>query len=975
MGIVSIMLSACGEGSDATPPVIKPPITTPGTSIPATPLEPATPIKPPVTSIPATPLEPATPIKPPVTSIPATPLVPATPIKYPEPKKDIADYYLLGFFDFNGAGQTREIRSDLLGSFQAMIQFGQNHTVDPQGNEAKNMPRLTAEKDALLLVTPTLEMGAVNQLVAEIYQDGLLLRKINLDDPTHLPLSDQTNSDDRPRVAYSKRAWSTRLKWDEVRAGLKIRIVDEQNRSGELSEDKIDFAAPGELVLTNIRLGLLSPVTVNNNGHYMLLQPEKAGADYFQTIPAAQMTVAKYDDVVLDRVMVANGTIYDVASGSSSNGGAYEGDMRENTGKSTFGVGINLANWGITSASMQSQEQPQLTQNVNAHHARGKYANGIFNHGLSGGNGMLTLIDSVGNEFSHEIGHHYGLGHYPGKVGDKKFWSEHHADSGWGFMPLRNRMRGNFEWWRKDVGPGTEDSPTFLAQYGYGRDAMSGGSNNSNISRYTHYTGYSTKTKIQPAFDRHMFASDSPTGYKKWNAGLRKMEVAQPKVPKSNNVWYNSADGNYLKPRLQGTPVYTILGGYDPVTQRGIIYPAARGNWGNVFDLPAANTSADVASCWLTVTYSNNMVNNIALAPNRMNGNSNANKLHVNLAISENPSKVDLYCKKANEAQVLLSSTAIGPYSDTIKPAVTFGKEHGFSALRKIELPVLEQQLISQAGNPTISLDTDGELIYNSYKTDRNELRQELSPQAFQTLERYEQQQETMYRLNRWVNVYRTDLMASGPEVITAFQKFVKEIGLQDDEPLSNVSPLMNGKNCLKVETLENGQLNAFISGPSACTGDDSEQWIQDTKGRIHNKMAIDQCLVPQGGNVINLAPCDDQANSQVWQMNVTTNAIKQGNQCFDLENGYLNNNRARLIRYGCNNGGNQKWTMLTKNPSLILSNAGKNLPLMVESMQKQPVAMVSRQMQPLSVESIEEPSVIEKISTAISTWINDLVN
>lgn len=993
IGIVSIMLSACGEGSDTPPPVVNPPVTTPGTSIPATPLEPSTPIKPPVTSIPstplepstpikspvtsipATPLEPSTPIKPPVISIPSTPLEPATPIKYPEPQKDIADYYLLGFFDYNGAGETREIRSDLLGSFQAMIQFGQSHTVDPQGNEAKNMPRLTAEKDALLLVTPTLEMGAVDQLVAEIHQDGLLLRKVNLDDPTHLPLSDQTNSDDRPRVAYSKRAWSTRLNWSEVQAGLKIRIVDEQNRSGELSENRIDFAAPGELVLTNIRLGLLSPVTVNNNGHYMLLQPEKAGADYFQTIPAAQMTVAKYDDVVLDRVMVANGTIYDMASGSASTGDVYSGDMRENTGKSTFGVGINLANWGVTSASMLSQEQPQLTQNVNAHHARGKYANGIFNHGLSGGNGMLTLIDSVGNEFSHEIGHHYGLGHYPGKVGDKKFWSEHHADSGWGFMPLRNRMRGNFEWWRKDVGPGTEDSPTFLSQYGYGRDAMSGGSNNSDISRYTHYTGYSTKTKIQPAFDRYMFASDSVTGYKKWNADLRNMEVAQPKVPRSNNVWYNSADGNYLKPRLQGVPVYTILGGYDPVTQKGIIYPAARGNWGNVFDLPAANTSADVASCWLTVIYSNNMVNNIALAPNRMNGNSNANKFHVNLAISENPSKVDLYCKKANEAQVLLSSTAIGPYSDTIKPAVTFGKEHGFSALRKIELPLLEQKLITQAANPTISLDTDGELIYNSYQTDRDELRQELSPQAFQALERYEQQQQTMQRLNRWVNVYRTDLVESGPEVITAFQKFVKELGLQDDKPLANVSPLLNGKNCLKVETLEDGKLNAFISGPIACTGDDSEQWIQDTKGRIHNKMALDQCLMPQGGNVINLAPCDDQASSQVWQMDATTNAIKQGNQCFDLENGYLNNNRARLIRYGCNNGGNQKWTMLTKNPSLILSTAGKNLPLIVESMQKQPIAMASRQVQSLSVDSIEDLSVIEKISAAISTWINDLVS
>nr|WP_171264811.1 TagA domain-containing protein [Acinetobacter sp. ANC 4654] len=38
--------------------------------------------------------------------------------------------------------------------------------------------------------------------------------------------------------------------------------------------------------------------------------------------------------------------------------------------------------------------------------------------------------------------------------------------------------------------------------------------------------------------------------------------------------------GNYLKPRLFSLPVYTIMGGYDPVNQSGLIYPAARGNWG-----------------------------------------------------------------------------------------------------------------------------------------------------------------------------------------------------------------------------------------------------------------------------------------------------------------------------------------------------------------------------------------------------------
>lgn len=67
--------------------------------------------------------------------------------------------------------------------------------------------------------------------------------------------------------------------------------------------------------------------------------------------------------------------------------------MRENTAKSTFSTGINLANWGVTSSSMQSQEQPQVTQSVVIHHAAGNYSNGVQGHGLSGGNGILTLYD------------------------------------------------------------------------------------------------------------------------------------------------------------------------------------------------------------------------------------------------------------------------------------------------------------------------------------------------------------------------------------------------------------------------------------------------------------------------------------------------------------------------------------------------------------------------------------------------------
>ncbi len=64
-------------------------------------------------------------------------------------------------------------------------------------------------------------------------------------------------------------------------------------------------------------------------------------------------------------------TIYDTQS--AGEGGVYRG--RGKICKSTFSVGIT-GQRGVTSASMLSHQQPQLTQTVIAHHARGKYTNG-----------------------------------------------------------------------------------------------------------------------------------------------------------------------------------------------------------------------------------------------------------------------------------------------------------------------------------------------------------------------------------------------------------------------------------------------------------------------------------------------------------------------------------------------------------------------------------------------------------------------
>ena len=87
---------------------------------------------------------------------------------YPEPKQDVINQSALGFFDYNANSESREVRNDLEGDLQAMIQFAQGHVVDPNGNEAKKMPRLTSEKEALLLVTPNQGMENISALQVEV---------------------------------------------------------------------------------------------------------------------------------------------------------------------------------------------------------------------------------------------------------------------------------------------------------------------------------------------------------------------------------------------------------------------------------------------------------------------------------------------------------------------------------------------------------------------------------------------------------------------------------------------------------------------------------------------------------------------------------------------------------------------------------------------------------------------------------------
>jgi hypothetical protein len=125
------------------------------------------------------------------------------------------------------------------------------------------------------------------------------------------------------------------------------------------------------------------------------------------------MIVSQYAPLSLTEVMLPNGTL--LTDFDPSKGDWHNGTMRQNIGKELISLGIDNANYGINSSAGGGEDtHPYLVAQLTAHNSVGKYADGVVVHGGSGGGGIVTLDNSIGNEFSHEVGHNYGLGHYVG---------------------------------------------------------------------------------------------------------------------------------------------------------------------------------------------------------------------------------------------------------------------------------------------------------------------------------------------------------------------------------------------------------------------------------------------------------------------------------------------------------------------------------------------------------------------------------
>lgn len=373
-------------------------------------------------------------------------------------------------------------------------------------------------------------------------------------------------------IVYATDAWSGVMPAEWIVPGISLEF-SQGGLTGKLSD--LQVGAPTQLLIHTIDVGMLT--TPRNE--FAFSNDPQAHREYFQTVPTSKLIVGQYAPLHLKEVMLPDGTL--LTDADPGNGGWHEGTMRQHIGKELISHGIDNANYGINcTAGEGEQSHPYVAAQLAAHNNRGKYANGIQVHGGSGGGGIVTLDNSLGNELSHEVGHNYGLGHYVDGFNGSVHRPADQNNSTWGWDADKNRFIPNFAMKRsgRDTCVEGQCQEPFDGR-SYGLDAMAGGEPMSGMNRFTLYTP-NTASIIQTFLEsKAIFDARSQTGFSKWNPLTSRMEPYEHRVNVGRQTDAPIKD-------LSEQSLTTLLGEYDRVK-----ISMADGNWKAEIPVPKASAA------------------------------------------------------------------------------------------------------------------------------------------------------------------------------------------------------------------------------------------------------------------------------------------------------------------------------------------------------------------------------------------------
>lgn len=723
-----------------------------------------------------------------------------------------------GFNDINlGSDIAKPIDVNTTGTIQANISFMQSHNVAQNGNSINSKPELTAHKDALILVTTNTFYKSMEAVIVT----GSKTAVIKLDPPHQIPEVDSTRPD-KTGVAFSNRAWSGLIPAKYMKNGMKVTInavnASDAVLTDTLKREQIDFESPVEATIYLTRIGLLEELSAYSaTDNYLVNNSAKAVAEYFQTVPFAKIIYSQYDDVRIYNAMKSNGELITSLNGNTS----LYNDIILNQ----IGAGIQLANKGnahsdINAGAYQDRDPLYIVLNQTS----------TSRPSVTDYKGIISIFNTSGSQFSRYMGYVYGLTDNVDLDKGVVDGSVHNYNTGWGYDSYKNRMRGNLAW--NDNGSSIEFGGKTIAgfknTYGWQKDPMSMGEavDNSTISKYPYHTARAADSIQEKTGKRYMLDDAKVDGKHRYLYWDRK-----------DDVYKYTTDEAFLASRIfpteKGVPVYTIIGLYNKENStQGIIYPAFKANYGNVFgDLFVSNKPS---GNMLEITYQDGSTKYVNLD---VTDNSSMRRFHINIPQADNPEKVTLFINGTSH-----SSITINNQNSNTKEPVIIGKSNGYETVIDADIKELQTILNSYTVDNFIINDRAEEIIssLNFNKridniTDYNTLN---------IVKKFNDNRNNLNTLKAFIEENRTSLNNGDNDTTNALKEKAVELGYDVPKTVVYIGQQIKMKLrptfCFEPQMV-NGKMQAK---EVQCVENRTEQlWYMDNDNRIHSIVRPDLCL------------------------------------------------------------------------------------------------------------------------------------
>ncbi len=528
-------------------------------------------------------------------------------------------------------------------------------------------------------------------------------------------------------------------------------------------------------------------------------------------------------------------------------------------------------------------------------------------------------MDSVRNEFSHEVGHGYGQGHYMRPPDSPEYYTGQHANSGWAYDAYHNMMKGSFNWYSN----ANSDNMTayFQGKYDYLSDTMSSGEGNGTISKYTTltpYTAWFTQNNLG-GYPVLVGKSGSSTSYVKWNYELEEYEDYV--FDNDYEAIYGVPNDEAYVPYKIGVPVVTILGSYlseddsrDPY-DRAILHPGFVSNYGNVYNLPAPDKSKK--SIWVEVTFENGSKKEIAVRATKHINGSVANQVNINIEAALKPISATLYIQEVGGTKQLLGKTIELDYQralDMPEPII-IGKEHGYTQALDQDVEFLNTELLNHESElMPILTQANAFIIHRLIEHDRLK---DLNANAKAVADRYINVVYGTKEIKVFIDSNKEVIESKDELAVKELKRLLEKY---DFIASGEVPKMPDNSSYTTIRSRGNIYFDAEalnIVGSSETVSMDnatpSMLWVMDKLGRIRPKSDLSLCLEPKTGNVITPVACNysTTVNNQNFRYEATADGayqlIRHKTDGWVFDYGWSNRT---FTRYGYHGGSNQHFVI-----------------------------------------------------------------